>query len=128
MILCTKLLLICSILISLFCSRRLIKKDEISLINEYYSQNTYKLKEDISFSSKDVLKKDTLVKIWIESTPTILKIKTYKLDDDRESAIGKMITYQINDEFKDKKFTVEYLDKLISEKLEIVDQKEKKIK
>ncbi len=125
---CTKILLTCTILISLFCSRRLIKKEEISLINEYYSQNTYKLKEDITFSAKDVLKKDTLLKIWIESTPTILKIKTYKLDDDRESAIGKMITYQINEEFKDKKFTVEYLDKLISEKLEIIDQKEKKIK
>jgi type II secretion system-associated lipoprotein len=123
-----KQLLIFLILISLFCSKRLIKKDEISLINEYYSQNTYKLKEEISFSAKDVLKKDTLLKIWIESTPTILKIKTYKLDEDRESAIGKMITYQINDDFKDKKFTVEYLDKLISEKLEIVDQKEKKIK
>jgi type II secretion system-associated lipoprotein len=122
-----KFILFSSILISLFCSKRLIKKDELYLVNEYYSQNTYKLKEDISFSNKDILKKDTLLKIWVESTATILKIKAYKLDEDRESAIGKMITYQINDEFREKKFTVEYLDNLINQKLEIVDQKDKKI-
>ena len=96
----------------------------MALINEYYSQNTYYLKQDVSLGVKDIIKKDTSVKIWIESTATILKVKVYNSNEDRESAIGKMVSYIINEDFKGKKFTVEYLDALIAEKLEQYDQKD----
>ena len=106
------------------CNKRLIRKDDLALINEYYSQNNYYLKQDIAFGAKEVLKKDTSVKIWIESTASILKVKVYNSNEDREAAIGKMISYVINEEFRDKKFTVEYLDELIAEKLELYDAKD----
>jgi type II secretion system-associated lipoprotein len=112
------------IILNILCARRLIKKDEMALINEYYSQNTYYLKQDVPFGPKEVIKKDTSVKIWIESTATILKVKVYNSNEDRESAIGKMVSYIINEDFKGKKFTVEYLDALIAEKLEQYDSKD----
>ncbi len=119
-----KKIILFAIVLNILCARRLIKKDEMALINEYYSQNTYYLKQDVSLGVKDIIKKDTSVKIWIESTATILKVKVYNSNEDRESAIGKMVSYIINEDFKGKKFTVEYLDALIAEKLEQYDQKD----
>lgn len=116
--------LILSLLLVSTCNKRLIRKDDLSLINEHYAQNTYYLKENLVIDSKEVIKKDTSVKIWIESTPSVLKVKCYKVNEDRESAVGKLVSYLVNDDFKGKNFTVENLDDLISQKLEYYDSKE----
>lgn len=108
----------------LACNKRLIRKDELTLINEHYSQNTYYVKENLVIDNKDVIKKDTSVKIWIESTASILKVKCYNSNEERESAVGRMVAYIINEDFRDKQFTVEYLDKLIAEKLVYYDAKD----
>lgn len=108
----------------LACNKRLIRKDDLTLINEHYSQNTYYVKENLVMDNKDVIKKDTSVKIWIESTASILKVKCYNSNEERESAIGKMVAYIINEDFKEKQFTVEYLDQLIAEKLVYYDAKD----
>ena len=108
----------------LACNKRLIRKDELTLINEHYSQNTYYVKENLVIDNKDVIKKDTSVKIWIESTASILKVKCYNSNEERESAVGKMVAYIINEDFKAKQFTVEYLDQLIAEKLVYYDAKD----
>lgn len=113
-----------SIFFILACNKRLIKKDDLTLINEHYSQNTYYVKENLVLDNKDIIKKDTSVKIWIESTASILKVKCYNSNEDRESAVGRMVTYIINEDFKNKKFTVEYLDQLIAEKLVYYDAKD----
>jgi type II secretion system-associated lipoprotein len=108
----------------LACNKRLIRKDDLTLINEHYSQNTYYVKENLVMDNKDVIKKDTSVKIWIESTASILKVKCYNSNEERESAVGKMVAYIINEDFKGKQFTVEYLDQLIAEKLVYYDAKD----
>jgi type II secretion system-associated lipoprotein len=96
----------------------------LTLINEHYSQNTYYVKENLVLDNKEVIKKDTSVKIWIESTASILKVKCYNSNEERESAVGKMVAYIINEDFKAKQFTVEYLDQLIAEKLVYYDAKD----
>jgi type II secretion system-associated lipoprotein len=117
-------LIVLAILFVLACNKRLIRKDDLTLINEHYAQNTYYVKENLVLDNKDVIKKDTSVKIWIESTASILKVKCYNSNEERESAIGKMVTYIINEDFKGKQFTVEYLDQLIAEKLVYYDAKD----
>jgi type II secretion system-associated lipoprotein len=112
------------LLLVLACNKRLIRKDDLTLINEHYSQNTYYVKENLVLDNKEVIKKDTSVKIWIESTASILKVKCYNSNEERESAVGKMVTYIINEDFKGKQFTVEYLDQLIAEKLVYFDAKD----
>jgi type II secretion system-associated lipoprotein len=120
-----RLSLLFSLLVLVFaCNKRLIRKDDLTLINEHYSQNTYYVKENLVLDNKEVIKKDTSVKIWIESTASILKVKCYNSNEERESAVGKMVAYIINEDFKAKQFTVEYLDQLIAEKLVYYDAKD----
>lgn len=99
------------------CQRRIIKKDELELLNEYYGQRTFYLKEKVFVTNKEALEKGTSVKIWIESTSSLLKVKCYPSQGDRESAIGKMVSYLINEELKDSSFTIEDLETMIEEKL-----------
>ena len=117
-------LLFWTLFLVLACNKRLIRKDDLTLINEHYSQNTYYVKENLVLDNKEVIKKDTSVKIWIESTASILKVKCYNSNEERESAVGKMVAYIINEDFKGKQFTVEYLDQLIAEKLVYYDAKD----
>ncbi len=117
-------LLFLTVLLVLACNKRLIRKDDLTLINEHYAQNTYYVKETLVLDNKEVIKKDTSVKIWIESTASILKVKCYNSNEERESAVGKMVAYIINEDFKAKQFTVEYLDQLIAEKLVYYDAKD----
>ena len=119
-----QLLLFGALISVLACNKRLIRKDDLTLINEHYSQNTYYVKENLVMDNKDVIKKDTSVKIWIESTASILKVKCYNSNEERESAVGKMVAYIINEDFKGRQFTVEYLDQLIAEKLVYYDAKD----
>jgi len=99
------------------CQRRVIKKNEVFHLNEYYKNKNYYLKENLTISSKEILEKGTLVKIWIESTPSILKLKCFPSNIDREIAIGKMVTYLINDDIRSSDFTLESIESLIDEKL-----------
>ena len=99
------------------CQRRVIKKTDVYHLNEYYKNKNYYLKENLTISNKEVLEKGTLVRIWIESTPTILKLKCFPSNIDREIAIGKMVTYIINDEISHLDFTLESIESLIDEKL-----------
>ncbi|MCB1190646.1 MAG: type II secretion system-associated lipoprotein [Leptospiraceae bacterium] len=99
------------------CSSRLIKKKDLPAYNKYYKDKIYYLKEDLIVTKDDVLKKGTPVKIWIESTETLLKVKCYPISEKRESAIGRLVIYAINNNYKGKKFTRKNLDKLIEKKL-----------
>lgn len=106
------------------CQKRIFKKEEISHLNEYYKNKTYYLKENLTISNKETLPKGTSVKIWIESTPSILKLKCYPSTIDREVAIGKMITYIINEEMKTTGNSLESIENLIDEKLVYYDPNE----
>ncbi len=106
------------------CQRRVIKKTDVYHLNEYYKNKNYYLKENLTISNKEILEKGTLVRIWIESTPTILKLKCFPSNIDREIAIGKMVTYLINDEIRDVDFTLESIENLIDDKLFFYSPKE----
>jgi type II secretion system-associated lipoprotein len=107
-----------------FCQRRVIKKTDVSHLNEYYKNKNYYLRENLTISNKEILEKGTLVRIWIESTPTILKLKCFPSNIDREIAIGKMVTYLINEEIRDVDFTLESIESLIDDKLVFFSPKE----
>ncbi|PJZ51674.1 type II secretion system-associated lipoprotein [Leptospira adleri] len=106
------------------CGNRLIRKDVVAQINEHYADKTYYLVQDKKVSNTETFKKGMLVKIYVESTPSMVKIKCYPADHKREYAIGRMIIYQLNDEYSGKKITIEDLDKLIAN--ELVEYKKKK--
>jgi type II secretion system-associated lipoprotein len=101
------------------CQKRILKKDDLVLLNEYYGKKTYFLREDVPINNKEVIKKGTSVKIWIESTSSLLKVKCYPSNTDRESALGKMVSYLINEDIRGKSFTQDNLDNLIGQKLEV---------
>ncbi|MDV6236996.1 type II secretion system-associated lipoprotein [Leptospira ellisii] len=106
------------------CGNRLIRKDSIAKVNEYYADKIYYLIQDKKVSNNETFKKGMLVRIYIESTPSMVKIKCYPADHKREYAIGRMIIYQLNDDYTGKKITIEDLDKLIAN--ELVEYKKKK--
>jgi len=106
------------------CQKRIFKKEEVYHLNEYYKNKTYFLKDNLTISNKEVLQKGTSVKIWIESTPTIFKLKCYPSNIDREIAIGKMVTYLVNDDIRGSDFTLESIEELIDNKLTYYDPKE----
>ncbi|MDX1960780.1 MAG: type II secretion system-associated lipoprotein [Leptospiraceae bacterium] len=118
-------LLISIMIFSLFCQRRVLKKDDIAFLNEYYGKKTYYLKQDVQINNKEVLKKGLSVKIWIESTSSLLKVKCYPSNADRESALGKMVNYLINEDLKNKQLTMDGLDDFILAKLEEYGSKNK---
>ncbi|AXR69080.1 type II secretion system-associated lipoprotein [Leptospira mayottensis] len=106
------------------CGNRLIRKDAIAHINEHYSEKIYYLTKDKKVSNTETFKKGMLVRIYVESTPSMVKIKCYPADHKREYAIGRMIIYQLNDEYGNKKISIEDLDKLIAN--ELAEYKKKK--
>ncbi|MCG6168047.1 type II secretion system-associated lipoprotein [Leptospira sp. FAT2] len=106
------------------CGNRLIRKDSIAQVNEHYAEKIYYLIQDKKVSNTETFKKGMLVRIYIESTPSMVKIKCYPADHKREYAIGRMIAYQLNDDYAGKRITIEDLDKLIAN--ELVEYKKKK--
>lgn len=81
--------------------------------------------------NKEVIEKGTSVRIWIESTASLLKVKCYPSNADREGSAGKMVTYLVNEDLKEKEFTVEDLEGLIDQKLSFYlpkDLKSNKVK
>ncbi|TGM96253.1 type II secretion system-associated lipoprotein [Leptospira yasudae] len=106
------------------CGNRLIRKDSIAQVNDHYAEKIYYLIQDKKVSNTETFKKGMLVRIYIESTPSMVKIKCYPADHKREYAIGRMIAYQLNDDYAGKRITIEDLDKLIAN--ELVEYKKKK--
>ncbi|WP_039947919.1 type II secretion system-associated lipoprotein [Leptospira fainei] len=111
-------------LLLLHCGSRLIKQDRLSDINTYYQDKVYALKKDTKVSPTETFKKGMLVRIYIESTPSLVKIKCFPADQKREHAIGRLLAYQVNDDFEKKSIKIEDLDRLIDN--ELTEYKKKK--
>jgi type II secretion system-associated lipoprotein len=107
-----------------FCQKSLVKKDEMPFINSYYSEKTYYLKKDITYNSNDIIKQGTIVKIWIEATPSLLKVKCYPVGQSRENSLGKMIAYQENTAFTGSRYTFSDLDTLVLTNLDVYNESE----
>ncbi|MEM7179683.1 MAG: type II secretion system-associated lipoprotein [Spirochaetota bacterium] len=107
------------VLLGISCQKRLIRAKDLPYINEYYSKKNYYLKEDVKIDNKRTLKKGLLVKIMIDATPSLVKVKTYPAKNNRENSLGQMIAYLANDDFEGDSFTIENLDELIEKKLEL---------
>ncbi|PJZ68558.1 type II secretion system-associated lipoprotein [Leptospira perolatii] len=106
------------------CGSRLIKQDRVAEVNTHYQDKVYYLKRDTKVSATETYKKGMLVRIYIESTPSLVKIKCYPADQKREHAIGRLIVYQVNEDFGKKAITIEDLDTLIAN--ELAEYKKKK--
>ncbi|PJZ37635.1 type II secretion system-associated lipoprotein [Leptospira levettii] len=110
------------------CSQRLIKKEKLREINEFYDGKTYALRDDIKFSQTEVWKKGTLVKIYIESTPSLLKLKVYPIQESRESSVGKLADYIINDDVKKREYDLADVEEWVNQKFTLMEQNAKKTK
>lgn len=121
------LFLISTILIG---CQSIIKKSDLEFINDYYSSRTFFVKEDIPFGNKEIIEKGTSVKVLIEASSSIIKVKCFPSNQEREGSIGRMVAYIVNEDIKNKNFTVEDLEELISQKLTsyYIAQKNSKIK
>ena len=115
--------IICLVLFFSSCQSALIKKKDLLQYNKILQQQSYVLKDDIAVGEGLVYKKGMLVKIWVESTPSLLKIKCYPANHDRENAYGKLVTYFENDNFKKKEFTYDDLKEAIHTKLDLYAEK-----
>ena len=105
------------------CQSALIKKEQVIEFNAYLKDRSYYLKEDILVAEGEVFKKGMLVKLWVESTPSLLKIKCYPAQEDRENTSGKLAIYIINEDFKKKEFTLADLENLIEPKMKLYKNK-----
>ncbi|GBF41926.1 lipoprotein [Leptospira ellinghausenii] len=110
------------------CSQRLIKKEKLREINEFYDGKTYALRDEIKFSQTEVWKKGTFVKIYIESTPSLLKLKVYPIQESRESSVGKLADYIINDDVKKREYDLADVEEWVNQKFTLVEQNAKKTK
>ncbi|TGK18915.1 type II secretion system-associated lipoprotein [Leptospira fluminis] len=111
-------------LLTFQCGSRLIKQDKLSNINTYYQDKVYSLKRDTKVSATETFKKGMLVRIYIESTPSLIKVKCFPADQKREHAIGRLLAYQVNEDFEKRSIKIEDLDKLIDN--ELTEYKKKK--
>lgn len=108
------------------CSQRLIKKERLKEINDLYDSQVYSLRQDLKLSAETTWKKGSMVKLYVESTPSLLKLKVYPITESRESSTGKLAAYIINDDVKKRSFEKEDLDVWIAEKFQLVTQPVKK--
>lgn len=108
------------------CKSRLIKKEKLAKINDAYANEVYFLKKDIIVAKGEVYKKGMLVKIYVESTPTMLKVKCFPAEETREKAIGQMILYKVNEDVESESFTKEEIDTFIEPVLQKYEQKGRK--
>ncbi|MFB5651483.1 type II secretion system-associated lipoprotein [Leptospira wolffii] len=111
-------------LLTIQCAARLIKQDKLLDINAHYQDKVYSLKKDTKVSTSETFRKGMLVRIYVESTPSLIKIKCYPADQKREHAIGRLIAYQVNDDFEKKAINIEDLDKIVEN--ELTEYKKKK--
>ncbi|MDF3821513.1 type II secretion system-associated lipoprotein [Leptospira sp. 96542] len=110
------------------CSQRLIGKEKQREINDYYDGKTYTLLEDVKISQEEVWKKGSIVKIYIESTPSLLKLKFYPVNESRESSLGKMAAFIINEDAKKRQYEFEDVEEWVALKFAPYDTKSKKTK
>ncbi|MCZ8157732.1 MAG: type II secretion system-associated lipoprotein [Leptospira sp.] len=110
------------------CSQRLIDKERMREINAYYDEKVYSLKDDLKISPDDIMKKGTLVRLYVESTPSLLKIKVYPANESRENSTGKLAAYLINEDVKKKKYEFEDVNAWVESKFILADPKNKKTK
>lgn len=108
------------------CSARLVPKEKIQSYNEIFLERTYVLKEDLKFSKEDSLSKGAVVKVFIESTPSLLKVKCYPIQESREYAIGRMAIYKINDQIEKRELSFEDLELVVAEKFDPYNPKKKR--
>lgn len=108
------------------CSARLVPKEKLQSYNEIFLERTYVLKEDLKLSKEDSLSKGAIVKVYIESTPSLLKVKCYPMQESREYAIGRMAIYKINDQVEKREVNLEDLELIVAEKFDLYDPKKKR--
>lgn len=105
---------------------RLLKEEKLQSYNEIFLERTYVLKEDLKLSKEDSLSKGAIVKVYIESTPSLLKVKCYPMQESREYAIGRMAIYKINDQVEKREVNLEDLELIVAEKFDLYDPKKKR--
>lgn len=103
------------------CSTRLVPKEKAREFNQSISDQIYISKEELKLANNETIKKGTNVKLYIESTPSILKIKCFPATESREFAIGRLAIYRINDVEKKKELNFQDLEGIIAEKFDKYD-------
>lgn len=108
----------------------IIKKSDLEFINEYYTSRTFFVKENLPIGNKEVIEQGTSVKIIIEASSSIIKVKCFPSNQEREGSLGRMVAYVVTEDIKNKNFTVEDLEELISQKLSsyFIQNKSSKLK
>ncbi|MCG9874242.1 MAG: type II secretion system-associated lipoprotein [Leptospiraceae bacterium] len=107
------------------CSTRLVPKEKSKEFNDSISDRIYILKEEIKSANNEILKKGSFVKLYIESTPSLLKVKCIPANESREYAIGRMAIYKINDDYEQRELNFDEIESIIAEKFDIYDPSKK---
>lgn len=94
-----------------------VKKSDLEFINDYYSSRTFFVKENTPIGNKQVLEQGTSVKVLVEASSSVIKVKCFPSNQDREGSVGRMVAYVVNEDIKNKNFTMEDLEELIAQKL-----------
>jgi type II secretion system-associated lipoprotein len=106
----------------------MIGKEKVREINDNYDTKTYTLKEDLRLSTTEIWKKGTVVKIYIESTPSLVKLKFYPATETREGSVGRLAAYIINDDIQKGSFDEKDVDEWVATKFVPYVPKNKKSK
>jgi len=107
------------------CSQRLVEKEKLRVINEDYERKVYSLREPYKVSAEATLQPGVPYRVYIESTPSLLKLKCYPAEESRESSQGIWVYYLINEQAGKKKFEREDLDKIVDKMFEPFEKKSK---
>lgn len=105
----------------LSCSTRLIPKEKVREYNDVLLSRTYIIREDLVLSKSDSIRKGSKVRVYVESTPSLLKVKCYPIEESREYAIGRMAIYRINEEVESREIGFPELEEILAEKFDLVD-------
>ena len=107
------------------CSARFVKRKQLRELNkELGGEKIYVLQKTVDIGNGKSLEKGARVRIWFESNTFSVKVKGYKVDEERESAWGKNIIYLHEGEFKNENYDKAVLMKKFGELL-VPDDKAK---
>lgn len=94
----------------------MVKKKELLRLNSKYD-GVYSAKQELDIGNNKTIPAGTRLRLFFASKGKTVKVYAYPADALREEALGDNILYLFNTDFPNEKYSAEYLEKQLEEKI-----------
>lgn len=89
--------------ISLHCSGRFVKRDELTYLSKKYS-GVYSIRKPVEFSHNQKLDPGMKVRLYFKADGESLKVYAYPANAMREEALGKNVLHLFKEDFRTEEY------------------------